>query len=55
LNRDKPAPVLTERAAAAKAAREAKLATALRANLRKRKTQDRARTPAATDRDQGGR
>ena len=41
---ERPRPPLTERAAAAKAGREARLAAALRENLRKRKEQDRART-----------
>ncbi len=40
-------PVLADRGRAKKAAREARLAAALRRNLRRRKTQQRARAEAA--------
>jgi hypothetical protein len=47
-----PAPKLSERAKAEKAAREARQAEALRANLRRRKEQQRSRgTDAPGDKD----
>lgn len=51
-----PRPALTDKAQADKAAREAREAAALRANLLRRKQQQRAReTPAAPAKDQAPR
>ena len=54
--RDRPPPTVTAPTAAAKAAREARLADALRRNLKGRKAQARARDAAAgSDPDTGGK
>ena len=53
MTEEKPRPALTPKAQAAKAAREARLAAALRENLRKRKAQERLRDAEDAKPDEG--